>query len=75
MTNASLEQRVAHLESQMAQLLSARQPDGTKDWRKTLGMFTGDELMWAIDQQALAYRAEDRRRSLAEFDSAQGAAE
>jgi hypothetical protein len=28
--------------------------------------------MWQIDQNALAYREEDRRRTLAEFDAEQG---
>ncbi len=70
MPAGSLEERVATLEAQVAQLLG-RKPDGEKDWRRTIGRFTGDELMWKICQNALEYREEDRRRSLAEFDAEQ----
>jgi len=72
MATGSLEDRVAALEGQMAQLLLRQRPDRPKDWRRTLGMFTGDEIMWQISQNALAYREEDRRQSLAEFDAEQG---
>ncbi|HUE73313.1 MAG TPA: hypothetical protein VMP01_20715 [Pirellulaceae bacterium] len=76
MATGSLEERVANLEAQMADvLLRRRTGEGKKDWRKTLGMFTGDEVMWAIDQNALTYREEDRRKSLAEFDAAEGKSE
>jgi hypothetical protein len=76
MATGSLEERVAALELQMEQLLSRRQTeDRPKDWRRTIGMFSGDEIMWQIDQNALAYREEDRRRSLAEFDAEQGKSE
>jgi hypothetical protein len=73
MSAPSIEDRVAALESQMAQLLLRRKSDEPKkDWRQAIGRFTGDEIMWEIDQLALAYREEDRRRSLAEFDAQQG---
>jgi hypothetical protein len=68
MANASLEERVATLEAQVAQLLRANKPRREKDWRRTIGMFTGDEIMWQIDQNALAYREEDRRRAREEYD-------
>lgn len=72
MATGSLEERVANLEAQMADLLLRRQTtERKKDWRRTLGMFTGDELMRQICQNALEYREEDRRRSLAEFDAQQ----
>jgi hypothetical protein len=70
MSAASLEDRVCALEAQMAELLH-RKPARQKDWRKTIGMFTGDELMWKICQNALDYREEDRRQSLAELDAEQ----
>ncbi len=72
MSAPSLEDRVSRLESQIASLLKAERPRREKDWRRTLGMFTGDEIMWQICQNALAYREEDRRRSLAEFDANEG---
>lgn len=75
MSTVSLEERVAALEAKMAELLLRRKPEQPKDWRRTIGMFTGDELMWQIDQNALAYREEDRRTSLAEFDAEQGRSE
>ncbi len=73
-TSSSLEERVAVLETQVNELLSERNNLGKpkKDWRRTLGMFSGDEIMWAIDQEALRYREEDRRRSKAEFDANDG---
>ena len=76
MSATSLEERVAALESQMADLLTRRNPlEPKRDWRRTIGMFTGDEIMWEIDQNALAYREDDRRRSLAEFDAEQSKAQ
>ncbi len=72
MSTETLEQRVAALESQMAQLLLRKRVERSKDWRRTIGMFTGDEVMWAIDQNALAFREEDRDRTLAELDAQQG---
>lgn len=64
MSTASLEQRVANLESQVSQLLAQNGRGARrKDWRRTIGMFTGDEVMWRICQNALEYREEDRRRT------------
>jgi hypothetical protein len=73
MSNASLEDRVAALESQITRLLIRPKGDERpKDWRRTIGMFAGDEIMREICENALAYREEDRRRSLAEFDTEEG---
>ncbi len=47
----------------MAALLAVVQTGRDKDWRRTLGMFTGDELMKRIDDQALKYREADRKKS------------
>ncbi len=64
MSTTSLEERVANLEGQVSLLLGRNgKPGRPKDWRRTLGMFTGDEIMWNICQNALAYREEDRRRT------------
>ena len=58
MPRATLEQRVAELERQVAALLAS---DGgtarAKDWRRTLGAFTGDDLM----KQIFAEGPEDPR--------------
>jgi hypothetical protein len=76
MAMGTLEERVAALEAQMVQVLLRRKgEDRPKDWRRTIGMFTGDAIMRQIDQNALAYREEDRRRSLAELDAEQGDSE
>ncbi len=62
-TTPELEERVRILESQMAKfLLEKTKPQG-KDWRQTLGRFTGDELMREIDEEALRFREEDRKRA------------
>ena len=64
MTTVSLEERVANLESQVSQLLAQNgRVSRPKDWRRTIGMFTGDEIMWRICQNALEYREEDRRQT------------
>ncbi len=74
-TSPSLEERVAALESQVDKLLAAQSNGGKeKDWRRTLGMFTDDEVMRAIDEEALRYREEDRRRFKEEYDAAQAEA-
>ena len=68
----SLDERVAALEQQVSQLLAAQANGGNqKDWRRTIGMFTGDELMRQICQNALDYREEDRRRFKEEYDTEQ----
>jgi hypothetical protein len=66
-TNAALEARVATLESKVEQLLrgSGRQ----KDWRRTLGMFAGDELMREINDEGRKIREADRKATLAAMDA------
>jgi hypothetical protein len=74
MSAGSLEDRVAALETQMAELLSKRAPfnDSRPGWQRAIGRFTGDEIMRAIDDAALAYREEDRRKFREEYDAAEG---
>jgi hypothetical protein len=64
MSLPTLEERVAALEKQVAQLMAnagkALQP---KDWRSTVGMFTGDEVMKQIDEAGRRIREADRRRA------------
>ena len=73
MGTGTLEERVAALEAQVSQLLADRKKNRPKDWRRTLGMFTGDEIMREICDLALQYREEDRRqwRSQQEAEGAQ----
>jgi hypothetical protein len=64
MSSATLEERVAALEHQVAALQVAVQQGGrSKDWRRTVGMFTGDELMKRIDEQARKFREADRQKA------------
>jgi hypothetical protein len=73
MPAASLEERVAALESQMAILLNrAPLDDQRPGWQRAIGRFTDDEIMLAIDRAALEYREEDRRKFKEELDAAAG---
>lgn len=60
----SLEDRVTRLESLVAKLAAQRVAGARKkDWRRTLGMFTGDEVMKRIDAEAIKYREADRKKA------------
>ena len=63
MSDHSLDQRVAALEHQMANLL-AEHANGPqkKDWRRTVGMFTADPGMQALFAEAQGMREVDRRK-------------
>lgn len=63
MPKASLEQRVAELERKMAQLIAMPNGATNKDWRRTIGMFSGDEFMKSIDTEGQRIREADRRRA------------
>ncbi len=43
--------------------VTALQLQRKKDWRRTIGMFSGDPVMKRIDEAALRYREADRRRT------------
>jgi hypothetical protein len=58
----SLEARVRRLEQLYTSLATSTKRGKKKDWRRTLGMFTGDKVMKRIDQNALKYRNEDRQK-------------
>ena len=64
MTQAALVEKVAALERQVAELKAevARlaQP---KDWRSTIGMFSGDEGMKELFEEAHKLREADRARA------------
>ncbi len=63
----TLEERVAALESKVEQLLRGSKPQ--KDWRRTLGMFAGDELMKEINAEGRKVREADRRATIAAIDA------
>ena len=62
MTNLTMEdlaKRLTELEHQVA-LLAGKTP-ARNDWRRTVGMFEGDEFSRVVDAEALAIREADRR--------------
>lgn len=64
MPKATLEQRVALLEKLVAGLQAGlRNGVQTPDWRSTVGMFSHNEEMKAIDAAGQALRAKERRRA------------
>ena len=67
LNDVTLEERVAVLENKVDQLLRGSRQQ--KDWRRTLGMFAGDELMKEIDAEARKIREADRQAAIAELDA------
>jgi hypothetical protein len=65
MTTQTLEDRVAQLERQVADLqaASSRVLPRKKDWRRTIGMFTGDEGMRELFAEAMKVREADRAKA------------
>ena len=64
MDQSCLEERIALLELQMAQLQKGDANGAvSKGWRSSVGMFTGDEIMKQIDHAARKLRDADRRRA------------
>lgn len=61
---STLEERVAALEQQMAALMNhVLAPPIQRDWRSTVGMFTGDTLMQEIDEEGRKIREADREQA------------
>ena len=68
MSEATLEDRVTDLESRLDQLAARlSKPTPGKNWRDTLGMFSGNEAMKRIDAAALQYREADRAKAREEW--------
>jgi hypothetical protein len=69
MPQLSLEQRVAALERHVADI-KAQNVNGPrkKDWRRTVGMFAGDEALMEIFEEAMKLREKDRQRAYRRFD-------
>lgn len=68
MAEPSMEERIGVLERQVAELQAALRGGGgggggppAKDWRRTVGMFAGDEVMKQIDEEARKFREADRQ--------------
>jgi hypothetical protein len=64
MSRATLEQRVAALEKQVGALLADQAPAGrSKDWRRTRGVFTGDDFMKQVFEEGRKIREAERKRA------------
>lgn len=64
MSRATLEERVATLEVQVSALLANQAETGRiKDWRRTRGVFTGDDLMQQVFEEGRKIRDAERRRA------------
>ena len=62
MSRQSLEQRVAKLEKELAELKRQRRNGRNKDWRRTIGMFTDNPGMKELFAEAMKLRETDRRK-------------
>ena len=64
MSRATLEDRVAALEKQVGALLANHAGTGrAKDWRRTRGVFTGDDLMKQVFEEGRKIRDAQRKRA------------
>jgi hypothetical protein len=59
----SLEQRVAALEHELAELKARCGNGPAKDWRRTVGMFTDNPGMKELFAEAMKLREADRRKA------------
>ena len=59
----SLEQRVAALERELAELKLQRGKGRENDWRRTIGMFTDNAGMKEVFAEAMKLREADRRKA------------
>jgi hypothetical protein len=63
MSQPTLDERVAALEHEVAELRKSQVPDGRsaeKDWRSTMGMFAGDDVVKEIIGKGRKIRERDR---------------
>jgi hypothetical protein len=64
MAQASVEERISALERAVAELVQSGRLGGrVKDWKRTVGMFSGNKLMKAIDAAGQKIREQDRQRA------------
>lgn len=64
MANTTLESRVSALEQTVADLIERMlSPSAAKDWRSTIGMFAGNDLMKEIDDEGRKVREADREQA------------
>jgi len=64
MSRARLEERVAALEEQVCALLAnSVGTERAKDWRRTRGAFSGDDLMKQVFEEGRKIRDAERKRA------------
>jgi hypothetical protein len=63
MSALSIEQRVAALELELAELKSQRRNGRKKDWRRTVGIFTDNPGMKELFAEAMKLREADRSKA------------
>ncbi len=64
MARTSLAERVAALERQVSALLANHtEARPAKDWRRTRGAFTGDDLMKQVFEEGRKIREAERKRA------------
>jgi hypothetical protein len=64
MSQTTVEERISALERIVAELVqSRRRASRVKDWKRTVGMFSGNELMKEIDAAGQKIRDLDRQRA------------
>jgi hypothetical protein len=64
MSQPNVEKRISALEQTVAELLRLQRPTNrAKDWRRTIGMFSGNDLMKEIDAAGQKIRERDRRQA------------
>jgi hypothetical protein len=64
MSETTLENRVATLEKQVAELMEqVLKPPVEKDWRSTIGMFADDPVMREIQEVGRRIREADREQA------------
>ncbi len=64
MSRTTLEERVATLEKKVDALIAKKgRTRRTKDWRRTSGAFTGDEVMKQIFEAGRKIRQAERKRA------------
>jgi hypothetical protein len=71
MSEPSLEERLAALESRVAALENATlgRPPSRDAWKSVIGMFADDPEIELIHAEARRIREEDRAKARAEFDA------
>lgn len=62
MPEPTMKERLTTLEKQVSQMMS-QMKSSERDWRKTIGMFSGDAEMKELFADALKLREADRRKT------------